>query len=430
MPPSANERPRWLLPAVAFGVGLLIGWWVIGWGVWPVRWTNSLPPDLRAAERDEYLVMVAESFNSSGNLAMAQSRLNEWPEEKLRDDLLRLQDRLASENPLQAAQVQQLGGLLGLYGSSAAAQAAAIPRGGSAQEVEQPEGEPEAEPEPVTAPGSTPSEEEKPPLWRRICIGAIWVLVAAVGIFVILAMYRRWRLASDKQGVAGDITYQADSVEPAGSSWAAGLGDEEGASSKSAPWDESPSVVDSDLADWRTSATVLASDRGTTKSKKESARVGPPVAPSVAHVKPDVHGMRKVTDFSATYRAGEMGYDETFTILDSDGVQLGECGVSLADPIGQGRDEAIAFHLWLFDMKDSFTKLEVLMAESTYRDTSRREMLADRSPAVAIRLGTETGIETAQLALLATVESLEFTSQGPSHGMFAELGLRLQVYKR
>ena len=52
------------------------------------------------------------------------------------------------------------------------------------------------------------------------------------------------------------------------------------------------------------------------------------------------------------------------------------------------------------------------------------------SPAVAIRLGTETGIETAQLALLATVESLEFTSQGPSHGMFAELGLRLQVYKR
>jgi hypothetical protein len=370
-------------------VGLLIGWWVIGWGIWPVRWTNSLPPDLRAVERDEYLVMVAESFNASGNLAMAQTRLRDWPEDKLRDDLLRLQDRLASENPLQAAQVQQLGALLGLYGASAATQAAAIPRGGSAQEIGQTgaETEPEAEPEPVTAAGSALPEEEKQPLWRRLCIGAIWVLVAAAGIVVILALYRRWRLTSDKQGAAGDITYQVDSVEPAGPSWAPGPDEEDSVSNKAAPWEEGPSVVDRDLADWRTTAVVQSSERGAAKSKKEPGRVGPPSAPSVAHVKPDVRGMRKVTEFSATYRAGEMGYDETFTILDSDGVQLGECGVSLADPIGQGRDEAIAFHLWLFDMKDSFTKLEVLMAESTYRDTSRREMLADRSPSVGIRLG-------------------------------------------
>jgi len=30
-----KNRPSWVLPVIGFLIGLLIGWWVIGWGLWP-----------------------------------------------------------------------------------------------------------------------------------------------------------------------------------------------------------------------------------------------------------------------------------------------------------------------------------------------------------------------------------------------------------
>jgi hypothetical protein len=52
---NIRSRPMWFWPLVAFLVGLLIGWLVIGWALWPVTWKNTLPQDLRPAERDAYL---------------------------------------------------------------------------------------------------------------------------------------------------------------------------------------------------------------------------------------------------------------------------------------------------------------------------------------------------------------------------------------
>lgn len=79
------KRPLWVIPAIGFLIGLLIGWWVIGWGLWPVQWTNALPADLRAAERDQYLSMVAESFAASRNADLAKERLKSWSVEDLGD---------------------------------------------------------------------------------------------------------------------------------------------------------------------------------------------------------------------------------------------------------------------------------------------------------------------------------------------------------
>ena len=43
-----NERPVRLWLLIAFVVGVLAGWWGIGWGLWPVTWKNAYPQDLRA----------------------------------------------------------------------------------------------------------------------------------------------------------------------------------------------------------------------------------------------------------------------------------------------------------------------------------------------------------------------------------------------
>ena len=96
-----KSRPSWVLPVIGFLIGMLIGWWVIGWGIWPVQWTNALPPDLRAAERDEYLTMVAESYAASRNADVAKGRLSTWSPQALSQDL---------SEPTNAGRVQSTAG--------------------------------------------------------------------------------------------------------------------------------------------------------------------------------------------------------------------------------------------------------------------------------------------------------------------------------
>ncbi|MCX7669551.1 MAG: phage holin family protein, partial [Anaerolineae bacterium] len=88
---SENARPVWLIPTICFLVGLLIGWWMIGWWLWPVKWTNALPVDLRAEERDQYLAMVAESYAATRNADLARERLKSWPADELAQHLANLQ---------------------------------------------------------------------------------------------------------------------------------------------------------------------------------------------------------------------------------------------------------------------------------------------------------------------------------------------------
>ena len=47
---------------VGLGVGLFIGWFIIGWGIWPVKWVDGSPADLHPTYRDDYLHMAIDSY--------------------------------------------------------------------------------------------------------------------------------------------------------------------------------------------------------------------------------------------------------------------------------------------------------------------------------------------------------------------------------
>ena len=55
-------------------VGLILGWFVIGWGVWPVKWTDALPHHLNAQEKEEYLRMAIDSYAVNQDPVVAQQR--------------------------------------------------------------------------------------------------------------------------------------------------------------------------------------------------------------------------------------------------------------------------------------------------------------------------------------------------------------------
>jgi len=48
--------------ALGFIIGLFIGLVVLGWGLWPVQWTNADPSSLRSDLQEDYLRMTIDSF--------------------------------------------------------------------------------------------------------------------------------------------------------------------------------------------------------------------------------------------------------------------------------------------------------------------------------------------------------------------------------
>ncbi len=60
----------------AFVVGMLFGWMVIGWGLWPVKWENASPFDLHQDYQLDYMRMTIDSFNLRQDLNLAKERIN------------------------------------------------------------------------------------------------------------------------------------------------------------------------------------------------------------------------------------------------------------------------------------------------------------------------------------------------------------------
>jgi hypothetical protein len=61
----------------AFIIGLFIGLVVLGWGLWPVQWTDAAPEHLRIEYQEIYLRMAIDSYTLNPNLALAQQHITE-----------------------------------------------------------------------------------------------------------------------------------------------------------------------------------------------------------------------------------------------------------------------------------------------------------------------------------------------------------------
>lgn len=67
---------RRLVPFALGGValGVVLGL-LVGWVVWPVRYTNTSPPQLRQDYRNDYVLMVAAGYQTERDLTAARERL-------------------------------------------------------------------------------------------------------------------------------------------------------------------------------------------------------------------------------------------------------------------------------------------------------------------------------------------------------------------
>ena len=160
-----------VIGVAAFVVGLLIGWLIIGWWLWPVEFTGAYPRDLVDEEQVEYMRMSVEAFQANGDVIKAQERYT------------------ALEDGAQDALTAVVQDPQGLAPESIAAFSAAV----SAQAVIPPEQPPVSETQPAEeqpAASEEPAEERSlfSRIWPFLCL--VVLIIAAIAIYYVIQRNR------------------------------------------------------------------------------------------------------------------------------------------------------------------------------------------------------------------------------------------------
>lgn len=65
---------------VSLVIGLIVGWMVIGWWLWPVQWVDASPQQLRGDFKNDYMRMVVESYIIEQDAGLAKARYDQLGE--------------------------------------------------------------------------------------------------------------------------------------------------------------------------------------------------------------------------------------------------------------------------------------------------------------------------------------------------------------
>jgi hypothetical protein len=186
---EAMKKPV-VLAGGGFLIGLILGWFVIGWGIWPVKWTDASFEHLRRDLKAEVLKMAVESYVLNKYAALAQTRFKAVGEEG--EELLK---EIESGAPQSAANIAafRLAVLAGTPLAPATEVSGQVtPMAGTAMPGAQ--GLPTAEPEKKTSPLSVLKS-----VFLVLCIA---MALIAVGLAVIFFLRSRKPKARPPQPAA------------------------------------------------------------------------------------------------------------------------------------------------------------------------------------------------------------------------------------
>ena len=83
-----------LLLGLAMGLGLGL---YLTWGLWPVEYYDTDPVDLKAAHKEEYIVLISQAYALNGDLELAKRRLAQLGEEDAGGAVVRVAERYMAE---------------------------------------------------------------------------------------------------------------------------------------------------------------------------------------------------------------------------------------------------------------------------------------------------------------------------------------------
>jgi hypothetical protein len=150
-------------------------------------------------------------------------------------------------------------------------------------------------------------------------------------------------------------------------------------------------------------------------NEPEEPTVGYDYSPVSAPVSDDAGGagqqITPIAGFQTTYTRGHDTYDESFSIENTAGDFLGECGVGLSETLGADAPKNVtAFEVWLFDKNDIRTVTKVVMSDHAYFDEAIKAKLAPKGEPVLARPNETIVLETASLIINAEITEMDYGS--------------------
>ncbi|HFE66739.1 MAG TPA: hypothetical protein ENJ93_05705 [Chloroflexi bacterium] len=322
---------------VAFLVGLFIGLVVLGWGLMPVKWTDSRPHQLSQDYQELYIQMAADAYASTGDTAVVQNAFRDWPDAAT--SICAYAGTVA--DPAAQANINNMAMALDPQGC------------------------------PNLIPGGAPVEGEQPAEEGGTNIGVILLLLL---LLVLLA---------------GAIVYVLKKR-----------------SSLTETEDDGPTALD-EMGEMTPATTDEFADR-------ESA-----VTP--------------LARFQSNYSYGRDNYDDSFSIENTDGDFLGECGVGVSETLGTDTPKNVtAFEVWLFDKNDIRTETKVVMSDHAYFDEALKAKLAPKGEPVLARENEVIVLETATLIVNATIKEMQYGTGDnlPPQSFFDSFTIELSAWAK
>ena len=139
-----------------------------------------------------------------------------------------------------------------------------------------------------------------------------------------------------------------------------------------------------------------------------------------------------IARFNSTYNFGRDNYDDSFSIENTSGDFLGECGVGISESIGTDTPKNVtAFEVWLFDKNDIRTETKVLMSDHAFFDEALKAKLAPKGEPVLARENEVIVLETAALIINAVVKEMQYgTGEMPPQSYFETITLEISAWAK
>jgi hypothetical protein len=136
--------------------------------------------------------------------------------------------------------------------------------------------------------------------------------------------------------------------------------------------------------------------------------------------------------FRTTYNHGRDTYDDSFSIENTNGDFLGECGVGISESIGTDSPKNVtALEVWLFDKNDIRTVTKVIMSDHAFFDEALKAKLAPKGEPMLARENETIVLETETLIINAEVTEMEYGSDElPPQSYFERITIELSAWAK
>jgi hypothetical protein len=136
--------------------------------------------------------------------------------------------------------------------------------------------------------------------------------------------------------------------------------------------------------------------------------------------------------FRTTYSHGRDAYDDSFSIENTNGDFLGECGVGISESIGtESPKNVTAFEVWLFDKNDIRTVTKVIMSDHAFFDEALKAKLAPKGEPTLARENETIVLETETLIINAEITEMEYGSDElPPQSYFERITIELSAWAK